>query len=160
MIGVEMIARSFNQLDTRKRDKMSRGVVSAKREAMEDFAVGERALAARMTSMGRERLSEMTLDPSWPAGFNLVVADEHWAPLISAYGDGAFFDLLARCAAKRRATGKTAPFTLTFEYGGMNALGGTSIWNEKNGDMKIVLGPPKTQRDADLRLRHLDSYIK
>lgn len=159
-LGVEMIARSFNQLDARKRDKMSRGVVSAKREAMEDFTVGERALAARMTSMGRERLSEMTLDPSWPAGFSLVVADEQWASLISAYGDGAFFDLIARCAAKRRATGKTAPFTLTFEYGDKNAMGGTSIWNEKNGNMKIVLSAPKAQRDADFRLRGLEDYLK
>lgn len=159
-LGVEMIVRSFNQLDTRKRDKMSRGVVSAKRGAMEDFTAGERALAARMTSMGRERLSEMTLDPSWPAGFNLVVADEQWAALLSAYGDGAFFDLVARCAAKRRATGKTAPFTLTFELADKNGLGGTSIWNEKNGDLKIVLSAPKTQRDADFRLRNLESYLK
>jgi len=159
-LGVEMIARSFEQLDERKRGKMSRGVESGKRAALESFAAGERVLAARLTSMGRERLAMMTLDPNWPAGFKLVVADEQWAPLLSAYGDGAFFDLLARCVAKRRATGKTAPFTLTFELGDMKGLGGTSIWNEKNGDMKIVLSPPKQQRDADFRLRHLEDYIK
>jgi len=159
-LGVEMIARSFEQLDTRKRDKMSRSVTQVKRVAMENFAAGERVIAARLTSMGRERLSAMTLDPSWPAGFNLVIADEQWAPLLSAYGDGAFFDLLSRCAAKRRATGKTAPFTLRFEYGAENGLGGTSIWNEKNGDMKIVLSPPKQQRDADFRLRGLEDYLK
>jgi hypothetical protein len=159
-LGVEMIARSFNQLDARKRDKLSRGVVSAKREAMADFAAGERALAARLTSMGRARLSEMTLDPSWPAGLRIAVADEHWAPLLSAYGDGAFFDLVARCAAKRRALGRTEAFTLTFEFDEHNALGGTAIRREKNGDMKISLSAPKAQRDADFRLRALEDYLK
>lgn len=159
-LGVEMIARSFEMLDTRKRDKMSRAVSSVKRVAMEDFTAGERVIAARLTTMGRQRLAMMTLDPNWPGGFNLVVDDEQWAPLLSAYGDGAFFNLLARCVEKRRATGKTAPFTLKFEYAQDSALGGTSIWNEKNGDMKIVLGPPKQQRDADFRLRNLESYIK
>lgn len=159
-LGVEMIARSFNQLDARKRGKMSDGVTRAKAIAFADFAEGDRALAARFTSLGRERLSEMTLDPSWPQGFTVAVADDQWAPLLGAYGDGAFFDLVARCAAKRRATGKTEPFTLTFEYGDRNALGGTSIWNEKNGNMKIVLSAPKDQREAEFRLRGLDSYLK
>lgn len=159
-LGVEMIARSFEQLDARKRGKLSRAVVSVKREALADFAAGERALAARLTSMGRERLSEMTLDPSWPAGLRVAVADEHWAPLLSAYGDGAFFDLVARCAAKRRALGKTEPFTLTLEFDEHNALGGTAIRREKNGDMKISLSAPKAQRDADFRLRGLEDYLK
>ena len=159
-LGVEMIARSFDQLDARKRDRMSRGVSTAKREAMDRFAAGERALAARLTSMGRERLSRMTLDPSWPAGFRIAVAEEAWAPLLSAYGDGAFFDLIDRCAAKRRATGKTGPLTLTFEYGDKSSFGGTTIWHEKNGDLRIVLSEPKTQREADIRLRGLEDYIK
>lgn len=159
-LGVEMIARSFEQLDARKREKLSRGVTSAKRAAFDDFAAGERVLAARLTSMGRERLSAMTLDPSWPAGFRIAVADEQWAPLLSAYGDGAFFDLVSRCAAKRRASGKTAPFTLTFELDERSSLGGTSIWHEKNGDMKIALAPPKASRDAEFRLRGLEDYLK
>ncbi len=158
--GVEMMARSFRMLDERKRGKVSRAVHLAKRQAIEDFSEGERALAARMTSMGRERLERMTLDPSWPQGLTIEVADETWAPLIGAYGDGAFFDLVARAAEKRRATGKTAPFKLTFEYGTQRSLGGTTIWNEKNGDMKIVLSPPKDQRDADFRLRNLEDYVK
>ncbi len=159
-LGVEMIARSFEQLDARKREKLSRGVTSAKSAAFEDFAAGERVLAARLTSMGRERLSAMTLDPSWPAGLRIAVADEQWAPLLSAYGDGAFFDLVARCAAKRRASGKTAPFTLTFELDEHSSLGGTSIWHEKNGDMKIALAAPKASRDAEFRLRGLEDYLK
>lgn len=159
--GVEMIARSFNQLDARKRDKMSEGVREVKRVAFENFAEGERVLAARLTTMGRERLSEMTLDPSWPQGFEITIAEGDWAPLLSAYGDGAFFDLVKRFADKRRATGKTAPFTLRIEMGDeRSALGGTSIWNEKDGNMKIVLSPPKDQREADFRLRYLESYIK
>jgi hypothetical protein len=159
-LGVEMIASSFEKLDARKRGKMSSGVAAVKREAMENFAEGERAFAARLTSMGRERLSEMTLDPSWPAGLSIAVADEQWAPLLSAYGDGAFFDLVARCAAKRRALGKTAPFTLTFEYADKNALGGTSIWTGKEGSLKISLSSPRDQRDADFRLRGLEDYLK
>ncbi len=160
-LGVEMIARSFEQLDARKRGKMSDGVREAKRVAFANFADGERALAARLTTLGRERLSEMTLDPSWPQGFEIRIAEGDWAPLLSAYGDGAFFDLLKRCAEKRRASGKTAPFTLRFELGDeRSALGGTSIWNEKDGNMKIVLSAPKDQRDADFRLRNLEGYIK
>lgn len=159
-LGVEMIARSFSRLDARKRGKLSRGVAAAKAEAMGNFAAGERALAARMTSMGRERLSEMTLDPSWPAGFTVSVADEQWAPLLSAYGDGAFFDLVSRCAARRRSLGKTAPFTLTFELGERGGLGGTTIMDGKDGNLKLVLSAPRDQRDADFRLRGLESYLK
>ena len=159
-LGVEMIASSFNKLDARKRGKMSDGVHAAKRAALETFAGGERALAARLTSMGRERLSEMTLDPSWPRGLTVAVDDAMWAPLLSAYGDGAFFDLVARCAAKRRALGLTAPFKLTFEVSERASLGGTSILNEKNGDLKISLSAPRDQRDADFRLRGLEDYLK
>ena len=160
-LGVEMIARSFNQLDARKRDKMSDNVRMAKRVAMEDFTEGERVIATRLTTLGRERLSEMTLDPSWPQGFNVVVDDAQWAPLLGAYGDGEFFDLVRRMAEKRRATGKTAPFKLRFEYDGeRRGIGGTSIWNEKNGDMKIVLSPPKDQRSASFTLKNLEDYVK
>ncbi|UPT74660.1 MAG: hypothetical protein M0D55_02740 [Elusimicrobiota bacterium] len=161
-IGVEMMSRSFRMLDERKRGRMSDAVRGAKAAAMENFAEGERALAARFVSLGRERLSEMTLDPSWPQGFTVAVADESWPGLLGAYGDGAFFDLVRRMADKRRATGKTAPMKLTFELdsGSGRALGGTSIWNEKNGDLKIVLSPPKDQRQADFRLRGLESYLK
>lgn len=160
-LGVEMMSRSFRMLDERKRDKMTDAVRATKAVALENFAEGERRLAARFVALGRERLAEMTLDPSWPQGFTVAVADEQWAGLLGAYGDGAFFDLVRRMGEKRRATGKTAPFKLSFEYDGQGrGLGGTSIWNEKNGDMKIVLSPPKDQRQAEFRLRNLEDYIK
>ncbi len=90
----------------------------------------------------------------------IEVADETWAPLLGAYGDGGFFDLVKRMADKRRATGKTAPFKLVIEYGSDRGLGGTTIWNEKNGDMPIALSPPRDQREADFKLRHLENYVK
>lgn len=159
--GVEMIASSFRKLDARRRDRMSSGVAAVKRAAIEDFAAGDRVLAARLTALGRARLAELTLEPSWPKGFAIAVADEQWAPLLGAYGDRAVFDLLRRMGEARRASGKTAAMTLKLEYDGdRRGLGGTSIWNEKNGDMRVVLSPPKDQGEADFRLRHLENYLK
>ncbi len=159
--GVEMIASSFRKLDARRRDRMSSGVAAVKRAAIEDFAAGDRVLAARLTALGRARLAELTLDPAWPKGFTIAVADEQWAPLLGAYGDGAFFDMARRMGEARRASGKTAPLTLRLEYDGdERGLGGASIWQEKNGGMRIVLSRPKDQGDAAFRLRNLESYLK
>lgn len=69
-------------------------------------------------------------------------------------------DLIQRFADKRRASGKTAPQTVILELDGARSLGGTSIWNEKNGDLRIVLSAPRDQGDADFRLRGLESYLK
>lgn len=159
-LGVEMIARSFTMLDARKRERMSDGVRGAKRLALEDFAGDDARLSARLVALGRERLSELTLDPSWPAGLEVSVADDQWAPLLGAYGDGAFFDMIRRAGEKRRASGKTAPLKVSFEFETRRGLGGTTIRNEKNGDVRISLGAPRDQRDASFRLENLESYIK
>lgn len=158
-LGVEMITGSFDRLDKRHRAKVSPRLRQARVEASARFVEDEKALSERLTALGRERLSAMQLDPSWPRGLTVVVPDASMAPLLAAYGDGAFFELVGRCAEKKRASKKSAPLRLTIEYDARPAFSGTSIYNEKDGGLRLVLSRPEDARAAAFRLSHLEDYL-
>lgn len=159
-LGVEMIMRSFEKLDERKRDRAARSLHRAKAEAIDDFVADEKLLAGRLTELGKKTLEAKILDPNWPQGFAVVVPEEAWAPLISNYGDSAFFDFVDKLAERRRATGKTGPLVVTIEYDPHPHSLGTVITNKKDGNRGFKLGRAKDRREAEFRLQNLDSYLK
>jgi hypothetical protein len=157
--GVEMIGRSFARLDQRRRQEASRQVHRAKADAFERFAEDEARLASRLVEHGRRRLEALTLDPSWPQGLSVSVSDEALASILGSYGDAGFFALLERLAERRRASGRTEPASVAFEYEPRPGFGGTAIWRLKGGGSRVVLPPARDPRDAAFRLSHLEKSL-
>ncbi len=158
-LGVEMIMASFQKLDERNRSELSGRLTGLKTAAIEKYFDDERQYAARLTQLGKTQLPEMMRNPAWPEGLTVKVAESDWAPILSSYGDRAFFDMIARCAAERRASGKTEPLTVTVEYAANPGTGGASVWKD-GARMGFVLNSLRDPRDADFRLRGLPAYLK
>lgn len=157
-LNVRMAMRSFDQLDRRSREEVPRRFRDAARRLAENAAVDEARLAARFMDYGKARLDALQLDPKWPRGLKVEIAEKDWLPLLTLYGDGELFALLDRIKGKYRETPEGLTVTLEFDE---HSQFGTQIRPTGAKDAPAVafrLGKPKDARTAAHQLRGLEDY--
>jgi hypothetical protein len=159
-LGVDMLQNSFTRLDARDRRKLAASLTGARQTLQSRQAKEDQRLGEKLTELGRARLEAMQLDPSWPKGLEIVIEDQHWAPLLASYGDTSFLEMLQALADKRRASKKTEPLIITFSYDAKRTMGGFVATRREGGNLDFALGPVKNPREAQMRLGWLPDYLK
>ncbi len=89
----------------------------------------------------------------------MEVDEQAWMPLMTLYGDGRIFDLIGQMKAKYLASSHPDGLIVELGYRANDPIG-TWITSSKNpARLKIELGRPKDQREAEFRLSHLADYV-
>lgn len=158
-LGTDMLISSFGRLDGRRRAQIASRLRDVRASAASRVEEDQAAFVKKMTALGRERLSALQSGPSWPEGLRVAVQDSSWAPLMAAYGDAAFFDMLGRLAKKRRASGKTEPLEVSFEFRNPSPTGGVDVARSAGGRRSVTLPPPGNSRRAAFLLSHLEDLL-
>jgi len=156
-LSVRMVMRSFGQLDARRRAKTERRLDNALEDLAHRSARQELKLSAKFQRYGKRRLELMQLSPSWPQGLEVRVPERAWPALLSYYGDGPVFELIARIAEKHQALGG-GPRSVEIDFDS-HGLSGTEIRMGRKADVRFVLKKVEDEEDASWRLRGLERHL-
>lgn len=155
-LDLRMAMRSFDALDARGRAGARRAQSDMKAAVVARAKEDDAALAAKFQAAGVATLQAMELGPSWPEGLRVKVEDGSWLPLLTLYGDGPFFDLVARIKERYRAAPTPGGLSVVLAYR-PDGMIGTTIRKDK-GVLRLELTRPRDPRDAAFRLTSLDEY--
>ena len=163
-LDLRFALRSFSMLDARGKDDARQRLKDVTAKLAEETGREEAQLVGRVTSQGRAQLRSLQLDPSWPDGLRVEVADASLAPILSFYGDSEFFALLGRVKDQYlKKNKKTLTVTFTFEPSRDGKGGpfgsGTSIRTGRDGAIEFLLTRPRDPGDAAFRLSSLETYL-
>ncbi len=158
-LDLRMAMRSFDMLDAREKQQAQNKISDLKELVVHKAGVDDAGLAQKFKAHGKEVLQDLQLDPSWPQGLRVDVEESAWMPLLTLYGDGAFFDLVGKMKERYKAKPHAGGLNITFAYR-VDQTYGASIWRDgRIHSVKFELGRPKDARDAEFKLSNLDSYV-
>lgn len=95
-LNARAMMSSFARLDQRKKRTLGAVYKLGRRRAETDTKAADAALTERLTGYGQARLAWLRRQPAWPAGAQVAVKPEHWAPLLAIYGDDRLFDVILK----------------------------------------------------------------
>lgn len=145
-INNDGLIRSFRELDGRARGENRALFARVTRSLEEELRVQDKEIAEKLQNYGAARLAWLQNEPSWPAGVEIVVRPEHWAPLLAVYGDKQLFGFILRCKGKLALSPRRTK-RLLLELNPDTVLGGIVV---SSGDPAFIRLPVRPVSLTDL----------
>ncbi|HXT00032.1 MAG TPA: hypothetical protein VN915_05120 [Elusimicrobiota bacterium] len=158
-LDLRMAMRSFDELDARGQEKVEDRLSRVKRIVAEQTGAEDARLAEKFELHGKTVLQTLQLSPSWPRGLRVEVDEDAWMPLMTLYGDGRVFDLIQKIKARYLASPRPDGLIVELGWRANDPLGTWISSSKDPARLKIELGRPKDERDAEFRLSNLAGYV-